>query len=100
MNIIAKIFIIYLSTMNLLSFLLMGVDKYKSRHNLWRISQKKLFFVSLIGGAVGSVLGMKIFRHKISKLKFKIVMALITIINIFFYGILIDKLFYNITELI
>lgn len=50
--------------MNVLGFLMMGIDKYKARHERWRIRERTLMLVALLGGAVGVWLGMRIFRHK------------------------------------
>lgn len=52
---------------NAAAFLLMGLDKYKAVHNLWRISEKALFAFPLLGGAPGGTLGMLLFHHKTSK---------------------------------
>jgi uncharacterized membrane protein YsdA (DUF1294 family) len=42
----------------------MGIDKQKAKRQSWRISEKTLFIVALIGGAIGVKTGMEIFRHK------------------------------------
>ena len=55
---------IYLIFMNLLAFLLMGLDKAKARRNRWRIPEKTLFLSSILGGSIGAILGMQVFRHK------------------------------------
>lgn len=55
---------IYLAAANLLAFALMGIDKYKAKHRLYRISEKTLFLSALAGGAAGAVIGMQWFRHK------------------------------------
>ena len=54
----------YLVFVNLLGFALMGIDKKKAEKGKWRIPEKTLFTVAIIGGSVGSILGMKVFRHK------------------------------------
>ncbi|MEN1759832.1 DUF1294 domain-containing protein [Anoxynatronum sibiricum] len=53
--------------MGLLSFLLMGIDKFKSVRNQWRISEITFMALSLLGGAPGVLAGMLVFRHKIRK---------------------------------
>ena len=63
MNAITLI-IIYLAGSNLLSFVVMGGDKYKARKRAWRIPESTLFVLALIGGSVGSIAGMHLFRHK------------------------------------
>lgn len=68
--------------MNSITFIVFMIDKYKARRNKWRISEANLLLLSLIGGSVGGMLSMLIFRHKTQKLKFKIGMPLILIIQI------------------
>ena len=59
-----RLLVIYLLIINALGFLLMLIDKYKARKNLWRIPEKTLLGVALMGGSIGSYAGMQIFRHK------------------------------------
>ena len=74
-----------LTGINLLSFLLMGWDKYCAKKNYWRISENSLIGVSFLGGSIGTLLGMYFFRHKTQKLKFKILVPLSIITNIIMY---------------
>ena len=62
----------YLAAVNLAAFLLMGADKRRARRGGWRVSEKTLFLFPALGGALGGLLGMKVFRHKIRKAKFKV----------------------------
>ena len=62
----------YIVAVNVLGFILMGVDKWKARQNRWRISEKTLFLTALFGGSIGSLIGMYLFRHKTKKLRFSI----------------------------
>ena len=55
---------LYLILMNALGFVLMLVDKYKARKNLWRIRESTLFLVAVLGGSLGIWLGMYAVRHK------------------------------------
>ena len=64
---------IYLLIINVISLLICIIDKSKSIHNSYRISEKTLLFLSLIGGCFGMALGMNISHHKTKKLKFKLV---------------------------
>lgn len=73
--------IIYLTVINLTAFLLYGVDKQKAKKNLWRIPESSLLLFSLLGGGIGSIIGMKFFKHKTQKLKFKILVPLLTLIS-------------------
>ena len=55
---------LYLLAVNLAAFVLMGADKRKARRGAWRISERTLFLPALLGGALGGVLGMRLFHHK------------------------------------
>ena len=61
---ILQILGIYLLAVNLVLFAMMGIDKYKARKGLWRIPEKTLFVTAILGGSIGGILGMKLFRHK------------------------------------
>lgn len=54
----------YLTVINIIGFLIMGIDKSKAKRNAWRIPEKTFFIVSLLGGGLGSWIGMYTFRHK------------------------------------
>ncbi len=70
---------VYLIFMNLLAFLLMGLDKEKARRNRWRIPEKTLFLSAILGGSIGAILGMQVFRHKTKHASFRIGMPCILI---------------------
>lgn len=63
---------IYLIAINVIGFILMGIDKQRAQKNKWRIRERTLFFVAIIGGSIGSLLGMQIFRHKTKHKSFTI----------------------------
>lgn len=65
-----EISVIYLLLINALGFILMLVDKYKAKKNLWRIPEATLMLVAALGGSVGSLMGMYTVRHKTKHLKF------------------------------
>ena len=73
---------IYLIGINCLSLLLMGLDKLKALRNNYRISEKTLIFIALIGGTIGIILGMLIFHHKTKKILFKVGIPIIIMIQI------------------
>lgn len=60
----------YLCLVNLIAFLLMGVDKSRAKRHKWRISEKTLFLFPILGGPLGGLLGMSFFRHKTKHPKF------------------------------
>lgn len=85
---------IYLTIINLIGFFSMGIDKYKAIHHKWRIPENTLFLIAIIGGSIGSILGMQLFRHKTKHPRFVIGMpiililqVLITILQISGYGV-------------
>ena len=55
---------ILLAVMNVLSFTLMGIDKWKAKRGAWRIPEKTLFLAAALFGGLGGVAGMQVFRHK------------------------------------
>ena len=80
-------------TWNVITFIIMGIDKFKAKHDKQRISEKNLLLCSLLMGAVGIGLGMMAFRHKTRKIKFQILVPMTLIINaaviygLFYYNI-------------
>ena len=62
----------YLLILNAAAFLLMLVDKQKAKRNLWRIPEATLMWSAVLGGSIGALLGMNLFRHKTKHLKFTI----------------------------
>ena len=77
-----KILLVYLLLVNAAGFLLMLVDKYKARRNLWRIPESTLIGLALIGGSIGAIAGMKLFRHKTKHAKFYIGLPVILTLQI------------------
>lgn len=59
-----KWFLIYLLIINIVSFCAMGIDKGRAVKNKWRISEKTLFIMVLLGGGIGGTAGMYAFHHK------------------------------------
>ncbi len=71
----------YYLLMSLLGFVAMLIDKRKSVKGKWRISEKSLMIISLLGGALGVIVGMILFRHKIRKPLFYIGVPLVYLIH-------------------
>lgn len=80
--------IYYLIILNIISFIIYGIDKLKAKRKYRRIKEKTLITLSLIGGPLGSIMGMYIFRHKTKKLKFKI----LNLLSLILWIIIIVKL--------
>ena len=55
---------LWLALMSLVLFAVMGADKRRAKKGAWRVPEKTLFLLALLGGAIGGVLGMRVFRHK------------------------------------
>ncbi|SHG34079.1 DUF1294 domain-containing protein [Ornithinibacillus halophilus] len=72
----------YLLTANLIGFLFMGLDKRKAKNQQWRIPERTLWGIAILGGAVGSLLGMKVFRHKTKHRAFTVGMPLLIVLHI------------------
>lgn len=77
-----KNIIIYLLIINLIGFLSMWIDKKKAKYGKWRIPENTLFLYAILGGTLGSLVGMYTFRHKTQKPKFKIGMPALLILQI------------------
>ena len=56
--------VVYLIVVNVIAFFLYGADKHKAKKGAWRISEKMLLLIAVIGGSIGAILGMHIFHHK------------------------------------
>ena len=65
-------FLYYLAAINLLLFVLMGVDKAKAKRGARRFPEATLFFLAVIGGSLGGLLGMLAFRHKTLHASFRV----------------------------
>lgn len=77
-----KMILLYLLIVNALGFLLMLVDKQKARKKLWRIPESTLLLSAAIGGSIGALAGMYIFRHKTKHLKFTLGVPAILVVQI------------------
>ena len=72
-----KYLLAYLLIINAVAFLLMLVDKLKSKRGLWRIPEATLIWSAVLGGSIGALMGMNLFRHKTKHPKFTIGLPLI-----------------------
>lgn len=95
MDIYMKCFIAIYIIWNVITFAIMGIDKYKSKHNKWRISEATLLWSAFFMGGMGSLIGSHIFRHKTQKAKFKLLLPLAVLCNwgvLFFISVNIKPL--------
>lgn len=76
------IIIAYLVIINIAAFLSMALDKYFATKHMWRIPEKMLFLLAIIGGSIGSNAGMQLCRHKTKHWYFVVFMPLILVAQI------------------
>ena len=74
--------LLYLAAINIVAFFLYGIDKWKARHDKWRVTEARLIAVALLGGSVGALLGMKVWHHKTQHKKFSFGLPFILILQI------------------
>ena len=77
-----QLILIYLIAINVVTFFLYGIDKWKAKRSKWRISEATLLRLAVIGGSIGAWLGMKVWHHKTMHKKFKYGLPLILIVQI------------------
>ena len=83
------LFAIYLVAVNLFAYILYGIDKHKSKKTEWRISERTLIVSALIGGSLGAILAMKVFRHKTKHKRFTLGVPFILVLQIAVFYFLI-----------
>lgn len=82
MSDLTKISILYLVAINVVTFFIYGIDKWKAKRSKWRITETSLLLLALLGGSIGAWLGMKAWHHKTLHKKFKYGIPLIFIIQL------------------
>ena len=81
-----QLIIIYLIAINVITFLVYGIDKWKAKRSKWRIPEATLLGLAIIGGSIGAWLGMKVWHHKTMHKKFKFGLPVIIIIQLLIIG--------------
>ena len=76
---------------NVVAFLVYGIDKWKAKQGSWRISEATLLMLAVIGGTIGALLGMQVWRHKTMHLKFKYGLPLILLAQIALMYLISEK---------
>ena len=84
--------LIYLLIINIIAFIMYGIDKWKAHRKQWRISEKMLLFLAVIGGSAGALAGMYIFHHKTLHKKFTIGVPLILVIQVMIFICIMEVL--------
>ncbi|MBO7458549.1 MAG: DUF1294 domain-containing protein [Paludibacteraceae bacterium] len=83
------IIFIYLAAINIVTFFLYGIDKWKAKRAKWRIEESTLLWWAAFGGSIGALLGMKTWHHKTLHKKFKFGVPVILIAQIVIIGVII-----------
>ena len=81
----------YLLGINLLTFFIYGIDKWKAKRNKWRVPEATLLMLAALGGSVGALLGMFVFHHKTKHKKFLIGVPLILLAQLALAYLLLVK---------
>ena len=84
-----KIIIIYLVVINVVTFFMYGIDKWKARKAKWRIREAALLGLAVLGGSVGAWLGMRAWHHKTLHKKFRYGVPAIIVIQLLLVGYLL-----------
>lgn len=84
-----NLLIIYVALMSIILFIMMGMDKSKAKKKEWRIAEKTLFTIAVLGGATGGVIGMFFFHHKTKHTSFAFGFPILAGIQLFFASWLI-----------
>ena len=77
-----KTLFIYLVIINVATFFVYGIDKWKAKRSKWRVTEAALLLLAALGGSIGAWLGMKVWRHKTMHKKFKYGIPLIIIVQV------------------
>ena len=72
----------FIAILNVITFLIYAIDKWKAKKNRWRIPESTLLLLAVLGGSIGAWLGMKIWHHKTMHKKFKYGVPLILVLQI------------------
>ncbi|MBQ8100696.1 MAG: DUF1294 domain-containing protein [Paludibacteraceae bacterium] len=81
MSIVLLTATVYLAVINLTAFSAFGIDKWKALHARWRIPESVLLGLAAIGGSIGALIGMELFRHKTLHLRFRLLVPIILLLQ-------------------
>lgn len=86
LTLLGKTFVLYLVVINVVTFLMFGIDKLKAKRSKWRIREAALLGLAALGGSIGAWLGMKVWHHKTLHKKFMYGIPVIIIIQLILMG--------------
>jgi uncharacterized membrane protein YsdA (DUF1294 family) len=92
---IAALALVYVAAINVVTFFLYGIDKWKAKRAKWRIEESTLLWWAAFGGSIGAWLGMKAWHHKTQHKKFKYGVPAILIAQLVLLGVLIYSVNYG-----
>lgn len=81
MSIVLLTATVYLAVINLTAISAFGIDKWKALHARWRIPESVLLGLAAIGGSIGALIGMELFRHKTLHLRFRLLVPIILLLQ-------------------
>lgn len=88
---IIHIALTYLAVINVMTFFVYGIDKWKAKQSKWRVPEAALLGLAVVGGSIGAWLGMKTWHHKTLHKKFKYGMPAIIIVQLLITGYILFR---------
>ena len=85
------IVLVYLAIINVVTFFVFGIDKWKAKKSMWRIREASLLTLAVLGGGVGAWLGMRVWHHKTLHKKFRYGVPVVIMIQLAIIGYIIFK---------
>ena len=90
-----QLIFIYLVAINVVTFFMYGIDKWKAKRSTWRIREATLLGMAVIGGSIGAWLGMRVWHHKTMHKKFQLGIPLIIVVQIALVIWIISKSYFQ-----
>lgn len=88
-----RILMYYLIAVNVITWIIYGLDKWKARKGKQRIPERTLLLFTAAGGSAGAIAGMLMFRHKTRKAKFVVAVPVLLVVHCVFVGLALERLF-------
>lgn len=88
-----RILMYYLIVVNVITWIIYGLDKWKARNGKQRIPERTLLLFTAAGGSAGAVAGMLMFRHKTRKAKFVVAVPVLLVVHCVLVGLALERLF-------
>ncbi len=88
-----RILMYYLIAVNVITWIIYGLDKWKARNGKQRIEERTLLLFTAAGGSAGAIAGMLMFRHKTRKAKFVVAVPVMLVVHCVLVGLALERLF-------